>query len=87
LPIVPGQKWHLDHDDHDRTAYHGASHARCNVVAANRRRARPPQVDGRQYRDRPAAGVFYGPPDAKGVPRRWSRRWFTSWGGAEIEAT
>lgn len=30
---------HLDHDDRDRTRYRGLSHMKCNVGAANRRRA------------------------------------------------
>lgn len=34
--IAPGQPWHLDHSD-DRQVYLGASHARCNSVAAGNR--------------------------------------------------
>jgi hypothetical protein len=37
LPIIPGEKWDLDHDDDDRTKYLGASHARCNRATAGRR--------------------------------------------------
>ena len=36
-PITPGEPWHLDHDDHDRTRYLGPSHARCNNAAGGRR--------------------------------------------------
>jgi len=42
-PIVPGTPWDLDHDDHDRTLYLGASHRRCNRrTAAHRAVGRPP---------------------------------------------
>jgi hypothetical protein len=33
--IEPGSEWDLDHDDHDRSVYLGASHRSCNR-AANR---------------------------------------------------
>lgn len=33
LPISPGDLWHLDHDDTDRTKYLGPAHARCNTSA------------------------------------------------------
>jgi hypothetical protein len=35
--IKPGEKWHLDHDDFDRSRYLGASHARCNCATAKHR--------------------------------------------------
>ena len=35
-PILPGQAWHLDHLDEDRTRYRGPSHALCNVRAGGR---------------------------------------------------
>lgn len=38
--IVPGQKWHLDHADLDRSVYLGPAHQWCNVAAANRGRVR-----------------------------------------------
>ena len=38
--IRPGSKWHLDHHDGDRSVYRGPSHEKCNVAAANKRRAR-----------------------------------------------
>jgi hypothetical protein len=41
-PIVSGQLWQLDHDDHDRSQYLGPSHQSCNITAANRRRAENP---------------------------------------------
>lgn len=34
--IRPGDAWHLDHDDDDRTRYIGPSHARCNTSAGGR---------------------------------------------------
>lgn len=35
-PIVPGEPWDLDHDDHGARTYRGPSHARCNrAVAGN----------------------------------------------------
>jgi hypothetical protein len=34
--ILPGQPWHMDHDDHDRTRYIGPSHAGCNVAAGGK---------------------------------------------------
>lgn len=36
-PVLPGQPWHLDHDDNDRTKYLGPAHARCNLAAAGRK--------------------------------------------------
>ena len=38
--ILPGQPWHLDHDDSDRSVYMGPSHARCNCSAAGRARSK-----------------------------------------------
>lgn len=35
LPILLGQRWHLDHTD-DRTDYLGPSHERCNASAGGR---------------------------------------------------
>ena len=35
--IKPGQAWHLDHDDHDRTKYKGPAHALCNIRAGARK--------------------------------------------------
>lgn len=36
-PIIPGQAWHLDHDDTDRGKYLGPSHAWCNTSAGGRK--------------------------------------------------
>lgn len=38
--IPPGSKWHLGHDDHDRTVYRGPEHALCNLRAAGLKAAR-----------------------------------------------
>ena len=35
--IIPGQEWHLDHADHDRSLYQGPSHALCNVSAGGQK--------------------------------------------------
>lgn len=32
-PIIPGTKWHLDHNDNGE-GYRGASHATCNVATS-----------------------------------------------------
>jgi len=37
LPIQPWDPFDLDHDDHDRSRYLGASHVRCNRSTAHRR--------------------------------------------------
>ena len=39
--ILPGQKWHLGHDDHNRAFYRGPEHVVCNC-GVNRVPARPP---------------------------------------------
>jgi hypothetical protein len=44
-PILPGQRWHVDHDDADRSLYRDGptgptSHAFCNIGAVSKRRAR-----------------------------------------------
>ena len=51
LPMLPGQKLHLDHND-DRTGWIGFSHAACNVRAAAKK-ARAIQLYGK--RPRPTA--------------------------------
>jgi hypothetical protein len=38
--IKPGEKWHLDHDDVDRSRYLGVSHQRCNSATVTHRRVR-----------------------------------------------
>lgn len=35
--IKPGEPWHLDHDDTDKTKYLGPSHARCNTSEGGRK--------------------------------------------------
>jgi hypothetical protein len=39
-PIEPSERWHLDHDDIDKTKYIGASHERCNCQTETHRRTR-----------------------------------------------
>jgi hypothetical protein len=73
-PIEPGSKWHLDHDDHDRSVYIGASHSYCNVRAAGRLagRGRP------KGRSTGALAARREEPVAN--PSRWRRRssqWFS----------
>jgi len=43
-PIVPGEDWHLDHDDDDRKRYRGPSHKKCNIAARNKRYAKKQAV-------------------------------------------
>jgi hypothetical protein len=33
-------------------------------------------VEPESYRDDPERGIYWGPPDERGLPRRWSRPWF-----------
>ena len=37
LPIEPGSKWQLGHDDYDRRVYRGPEHVLCNLRAAGRK--------------------------------------------------
>jgi hypothetical protein len=53
--IAAGEKFHLGHDDDDRTKYRGPEHVKCNVGAAQRRRFRrqgqtPPTTTQRRSR-------------------------------------
>lgn len=45
LPIKPGTPWHLGHDDHDRSIYRGAEHARCNLSAGGRQNSGDPPIE------------------------------------------
>lgn len=38
--IPPNSKWHLGHDDNDRSKYRGPEHEDCNVKAAAKKGAR-----------------------------------------------
>jgi hypothetical protein len=51
-PVLPSQRWHLDHSDVDRSRYIGVAHAICNVVAAAKK-ARAVQT-GTTFGDRQA---------------------------------
>jgi hypothetical protein len=70
IELVPGEKWDLGHDDDDPSLYAGPEHAACNRAAGARASARQAYVDD------PTRGVFWGPPDETGKPRRWSRPWY-----------
>lgn len=54
-PIAPGSRWHLGHDDHDRSVYRGPEHAGCNLKAAARKGARVANARRR------ARGAVFGP--------------------------
>jgi hypothetical protein len=45
-PILPGERWHLDHAD-SGVGYIGPSHESCNIRAANEKRAE----DARNWRE------------------------------------
>jgi hypothetical protein len=59
-PVLPGDAWHLDHAD-DGMSYIGASHAKCNIRAANEQRAE----DARRWREL----------SAEATPRMIVREW------------
>jgi hypothetical protein len=65
--IIRGDAWDLDHAD-DGDGYLGPSHARCNRDTAGR--------EPESYEDDPSRGIYWGPPDEKGRPLRWSRPWW-----------
>ena len=44
-PILPDDKWDLDHDDFDRRFYCGPAHASCNRATSSRVR----QVSSREW--------------------------------------
>jgi hypothetical protein len=52
LPMLPGQKLNLDHDDWDRNKLRGFAHAECNIRAAAKK-ARAIQIAAKQRATRP----------------------------------
>jgi hypothetical protein len=69
--IQPGERWHLDHDD-TRTGYLGASHAKCNLVAAGQKRQQLRREQEAAQREAERAAGY-----VPGRIRRWSRVWST----------
>ena len=62
-PILPGKKWHLDHDDENRRRYIGVSHASCNGQAGGRvgrAKQTAAAVNLEEYEDDPGRGIFGG---------------------------
>ena len=82
LPIHPGERWDLGHDDADRAIYRGAEHARCNRASASRRNGMKHagqrlNMDKNGIFEDPA-GTFWrveDPSDPYSRPARVSRRW------------
>jgi hypothetical protein len=52
LPMLPGQKLHLDHDDYDRSILRGFAHSWCNIRAAAKK-ARVIQLAAKRTANRP----------------------------------
>jgi len=52
LPMLPGQKLHLDQDDYDRTKLRGFAHAACNIRAAAKK-ARAIQLAAKRKANKP----------------------------------
>lgn len=75
FPIRPGEPWDLDHND-DGVGWRGVSHQDCNRRAPMQRKQNTYESNPNRWADDPAQGGFYGPPEADGVPIRWSRRWY-----------
>jgi hypothetical protein len=68
-PIPAGSRWHLGHDDRDRSIYRGPEHASCNLrAAAQAGRRKSEEVKARKAGKLP-------PPKAKPVPRVISLRY------------
>jgi len=69
--LSPVEPWDLDHRD-DGVGYAGPAHVYCNRAAGAALTDRRVET----YEDDPERGIFWGPPDDRGRPRRWSRPWF-----------
>jgi hypothetical protein len=79
LPILPGEAWDLGHDDTDRRFWTGPEHRRCNRATSARASSRrqPTYAENpAMYQDDPEEHVFWGPPNDRGIPIRWSRHWY-----------
>jgi hypothetical protein len=67
--ILPGERWHLDHND-ERTGYNGAAHAVCNLSAGGAKSAQLRREEEAAEREAERAAGY-----VPGQVRRWSRLW------------
>jgi hypothetical protein len=56
-PLPPGSKWHLGHDDNDRSIIRGAECVPCNLSAAGRKGARVRNAAQSRKTPRPSGGA------------------------------
>lgn len=77
-PILPGQEWDLDHDDHDDKRYIGASHSSCNRGARPSANGHGPKF-AEPVAPNPAHAELEAQPWAEQAKREgagvWSQRW------------